>query len=183
MPWQAQAKGKETGTQRCAQNQRRDREERQKKDERRKHHTVRTHKYGQPGLEPGHSDTHNDVTSISVSLLSLSPSLTDCTSRKICKAQKALLYYCKNQWDVMNVFHLHLRPAPYSLFSAPVSFHHNSRCLRFCLSIKRCYRNAIGANLQWQPLPFFFRVSTRLVCVRWFVLQAQLVQLNFFRCN
>ena len=53
---QAQAKGKETGTQRCAQEQRRDRERRQKKDERRKHHAVRTHKYGQPGFEPGHSD-------------------------------------------------------------------------------------------------------------------------------
>ena len=26
------------------------------KDERRKHHAVRTHKYGQPSLEPGHSD-------------------------------------------------------------------------------------------------------------------------------
>ena len=53
---QAQARGKETGPQRCPQEQRRYREERQKKDERGKHHAVRTHNYGQPGLEPGHSD-------------------------------------------------------------------------------------------------------------------------------
>ena len=43
---QAQAKGKETGTQRCAQEQRRDREERQKKDEKTQDLSVRTHKHG-----------------------------------------------------------------------------------------------------------------------------------------
>ena len=33
------------------------RQRRKTKDERRKHHAVRTHKYDQPGLEPGHCDT------------------------------------------------------------------------------------------------------------------------------
>ena len=59
MPQQAQVKGKETGTQRCAQEQRRDRRERRKtkdEDERPKHHAVRANKYGQAGLEPRHSD-------------------------------------------------------------------------------------------------------------------------------
>ena len=60
MPQQAQVKGKETGTQRCAQEQRRDKRERRKtkdEDERPKHHAVRANKYGQAGLEPRHSDT------------------------------------------------------------------------------------------------------------------------------
>ena len=60
MPQQAPVKGKETGTQRCAQEQRRDRRERRKtkdEDERPKHHAVRANKYGQAGLEPRHSDT------------------------------------------------------------------------------------------------------------------------------
>ena len=57
MPQQAQVKGKETGTQRCAQEQRRGRRERRKtKTKRPKHHAVRANKYGQAGLEPRHSD-------------------------------------------------------------------------------------------------------------------------------
>ena len=54
MSQQAQVKGRETGTQRCAQEQRRDREERRRK--RPKHQAVRANKYGQAGLRPRHSD-------------------------------------------------------------------------------------------------------------------------------
>ena len=67
MPQQAQVKGKETGTQQCAQEQKRDKEERRKtKTNRPKHHAVRANKYGQAGLEPRHSDMY-DIPSISTS--------------------------------------------------------------------------------------------------------------------
>ena len=60
--------GKETGTQRCAQEQRKDSwgEDEETKDERPKHHAVRANKYGQAGLKPGHSDsnTQNLVTKV-----------------------------------------------------------------------------------------------------------------------
>ena len=55
MPQQAQVKGKETGPS-GAHKSREETAGVKMKDERRKHHAVRTHKYGQPGLEPGHSD-------------------------------------------------------------------------------------------------------------------------------
>ena len=66
MPYQAQTKGKETGTQRCAQEQRRV-QRRKTKDERRKHHAVHTHKYGQAGLEPEHSDSKKEICGEKVS--------------------------------------------------------------------------------------------------------------------
>ena len=57
MPQQAQVKGKETGTQRCAQEQRRGQKRKTKdEDKRPKHHAVRANKYGQAGLKPRHSD-------------------------------------------------------------------------------------------------------------------------------
>ena len=58
MPRQAQVKGKKTGTQWGAQEQRRDSltEDEKTKNERPKHHTVRANKYGLAGLKPGHSD-------------------------------------------------------------------------------------------------------------------------------